>query len=162
MKSRASIAEASPGSPAAFTLIEVLVSLAILAIATVALGSAYVNLLLTHDALRKADGEGDNVHWARVALLAEPDRALAERGGDVILPDGRTARWRATVSPTAVSDLFDVVLEVEMPPSAEGGELLRSASTLRLLRPSWSTEVERNERTQAARKRIGKSREMVR
>jgi len=162
MKSRASIAKAGSESPAAFTLIEVLVSLAILAIATVALGSAYVNLLLTHDALRKADGAGDNVHWARVALLAEPDRALAERGGDVILPDGRTARWRATVSPTAVSDLFDVVLEVEMPPSAEGGELLRSASTLRLLRPSWSTEVERNERTQAARKRIGKSREMMR
>lgn len=162
MKSRASMAKASPWSPAAFTLIEVLVSLAILAIATVALGSAYVNLLLTHDALRKADGAGDNVHWARVALLAEPDRALAERGGDVILPDGRTARWRATVSPTTVSDLFDVALEVEMPPSAEGGELLRSTSTLRLLRPSWSTEVERNERTQAARKRIGKSREMMR
>ncbi len=162
MKSRAPMAKVSSESRAAFTLIEVLVSLAILAIATVALGSAYVNLLLTHDALRKADGAGDNVLWARVALLAEPDRALAERGGDVILPDGRTARWRATVSPTAVSDLFDVVLEVEMPPSAEGGELLRSASTLRLLRPSWSTEVERNERTQAARKRIGKSREMMR
>lgn len=162
MKSRAPMAKVSSESRAAFTLIEVLVSLAILAIATVALGSAYVNLLLTHDALRKADGAGDYVHWARVALLAEPDRALAERGGDVILPDGRTARWRATVSPTAVSDLFDVVLEVEMPPSAEGGELLRSASTLRLLRPSWSTEVERNERTQAARKRIGKSREMMR
>ncbi len=162
MKSRAPMAKVSSEFRAAFTLIEVLVSLAILAIATVALGSAYVNLLLTHDALRKADGAGDNVFWARVALLAEPDRALAERGGDVILPDGRTARWRATVSPTAVSDLFEVVLEVEMPPSAEGGELLRSASTLRLLRPSWSTEVERNERTQAARKRIGKSREMMR
>lgn len=162
MKSRAPMAKVSSGSRAAFTLIEVLVSLAILAIATVALGSAYVNLLLTHDALRKADGAGDNVHWARVALLAEPDRALAERGGDVILPDGRTARWRASLSPTAVSDLFDVVLEVEMPPSAEGGELLRSTSTLRLLRPSWSTDAERNERTQAARKRIGKSREMMR
>lgn len=162
MKSRASMAKASSESRAAFTLIEVLVSLAILAIATVALGSAYVNLLLTHDALRKADGAGDNIHWARVALLAEPDRALAERGGDVILPDGRTARWRASLSPTAVSDLFDVVLEVEMPPSAEGGELLRSTSTLRLLRPSWSTDAERNERTQAARKRIGKSREVMR
>lgn len=162
MNVRASFTKVRHAERAAFTLIEVLVSLAILAIATVALGSAYVNLLLTHDALRKADGAGDNVHWARVALLAEPDRATAERGGDVILPDGRTARWRATIAPTSVSDLFDVVLEVEMPPSAEGGELLRTTSNLRLLRPTWSTEAERNERTQAARKRLEKSRELMR
>jgi general secretion pathway protein I len=162
MSAHRSFAKVFPRTRGAFTLIEVLVSLAILAIATVALGSAYVNLLLTHDALRKADGSGDNLHWARVALLAEPDRATAERGGDVILPDGRTARWRATLTPTPVSDLFDVVLEVEMPPSADGGELLRRNSTLRLLRPTWSTEAERNEREQAARKRLEKSRELMR
>lgn len=146
----------------AFTLIEVLVSLAILSIAVVALGSAYVNLMLTHEALRKADGSGDDLHWARVALLAEPDRAKVESGGDVILPDSRTARWRATVEPTSVSDLFDVVLEVEMPPSASGGELLRRTSKLRLLRPTWSTEAERKERTDAAKKRLEKSREQMR
>jgi general secretion pathway protein I len=147
----------------AFTLIEVLVSLAILAIATVALGSAYVNLLLTHDALRKADGSGDDMHWVRIALLVEADRATAERGGDVVMPDGRTARWRATITPAAVSDLFDVVLEVELPPAGgEGGDLTRSTTTLRLLRPTWSTDTERNQRIQDARKRLEKSRDAMR
>jgi general secretion pathway protein I len=156
-------AHSSSGSaPAGFTLIEVLVSLAILAIATVALGSAYVNLLMTHEALRKSDGGDDDLRWARVALLAEPDRAAAERGGDVILPDSRTARWRATITPVAVSDLFDVSLEVEVPPSASGGELLRHTTTLRLLRPTWSTKAEQDQRVSAARQRLAKTREAMR
>jgi prepilin-type N-terminal cleavage/methylation domain-containing protein len=151
----------SPAPDLGFTLIEVLVSLAILAISTVALGSAYVNLLMTHEALRKNDGAENDLRWARVALLTEPDRATAERGGDVILPDSRTAHWRATITPAAVSDLFDVSLEVEMPPSASGGELLRTTTTLRLLRPTWSTKAERDERVKAARIRLEKAREAM-
>ena len=146
----------------AFTLIEVLVSLAILAIATVALGAAYVNLIMTHDALRKMDGAQDDFHWARAALLAEPERLKAESGSDVILPDGRTARWRATITPSAVSDLFDVVLEVEVPPVSGSGELQHRTTTLRLLRPTWSTKAEHDERVTAARNRLKKTREAMR
>lgn len=142
----------------AFTLIEVLVALAIFAIAAVVLGATYVNLIQTHAALRDRDGSGSDIRWARIALLSEPDRAAAERGGDVILPDGRNATWRATIEPAGVSDLFDVVLEFDAPPSAAGGELVRTRETLRLLRPTWSTAAERTELQRLARQRLERAR----
>ncbi|TAG32545.1 MAG: prepilin-type N-terminal cleavage/methylation domain-containing protein [Verrucomicrobia bacterium] len=149
------------GARRGFTLVEVLVALAIFSVAAVVLGSTYVNILLSHDALRKLDGSGDDLQWARAPLLIEPDRAAAERGGDVILPDGRTANWRATITPTRVSDLFDVVLEMDAPPPEGGGDLEKSRATLRLLRPTWSTDSERGKiRTQAA-ERLRRERETV-
>jgi general secretion pathway protein I len=147
-----------PGARRGFTLIEVLVALAIFAIAAVVLGGAYVNLMQTHAALRDRDGSEGDIVWAREALLAEPDRAVAERGADVVLPDGRTATWRATITPTEVSDLFDVVLELDAPPPGGAGDLLRSRETLRLLRPTWSTEAERKERRDRARQRLERER----
>ncbi|MBC8010536.1 MAG: prepilin-type cleavage/methylation domain-containing protein [Burkholderiales bacterium] len=138
-----------------------LVALAILAMAAVALGTAYVNLLMTHAALRDRDGSGDDMQWARAVLLAEPELATAERGGDVILPDGRSANWRATITPTNVSDLFDVVLELDAPPPGGAGDIVRSSQRLRLLRPTWSTEAEREKLRQTARQRIKREREAI-
>lgn len=150
---------------AGFTLVEVLVALAIFASATVALSLAYLNLLQLHASLRARDTATDDLRWARAALMAEADRALAERGGDVTLPDGRRAVWRATITPTNVSDLFDVTLEVEAPPppvvasstgaaAAPSTEPLRATQTLRLLRPTWSVEAERRLLRESARRRL--------
>ena len=149
-------------APRAFTLVEVLVALAVLAVAAVVLGAAYVNLLQTHAALRDRDGSSADIAWAREALLAEADRAEAERGGDVVLPDGRTATWRATITPAAVSDLFDVTLEVSAPPSSGAGELVRTSETLRLLRPTWSTPAERERLRELARQRLERQRGTMR
>lgn len=146
----------------AFTLIEVLVALAIFAIAAVVLGATYVNLIQTHAALRDRDGSESDLAWAREVLLAEPDRATAERGGDVVLPDGRTASWRAVIEPTAVSDLFDVALEVTAPPPAGSGDLVRRSEKLRLLRPTWSTEAERKDLRDKAEQRLKRQREAMR
>ncbi len=146
-----------------FTLIEVLVALAIFAFSAVVLGATYVNLLRTHAALRERDGSGDELQWARAALLLEPDRAAAERGGDVVLPDGRTANWRATITETQVSDLFDVVLEMDAPPAGGGGgDLVKSRAALRLLRPTWSTPAARAELRRKAQDRLKREREAVR
>lgn len=145
-----------------FTLIEVLVALAIFAIAAVVLGASYVNLLQAHAAIRDRDGSEADISWARDALLAEPDRAMVERGGDVVLPDGRMASWRATVTPTGVSDLFDVVLELTAPPAGGSGELVQVSETLRLLRPTWSIESERKALRDRAADRVKRQREMMR
>jgi general secretion pathway protein I len=145
----------------AFTLIEVLVALAIFAIAAVVLGAAYSNLMLTHAALRDRDGSENDLAWARELLLAEPDRAAVERGGDIVLPDGRNATWRATIEPSSVSDLFDVMLELDAPPRDGTGDLVRTKETLRLLRPTWSTEAERKDRRDKARQRLQREREAM-
>lgn len=145
----------------AFTLIEVLVALAIFAIAAVVLGGAYVNLMLAHASIRDRDGTEADIAWAREALLKEPDRAVVERGGDVVLPDGRTASWRATVAATGVSDLFDVSLELTAPPVGNSGDLVRTTNTLRLLRPTWSTEAERKDLRDKATQRIKRQREAM-
>lgn len=146
----------------AFTLLEVLIALAIFAIAAVVLGSAYVNLMLAHASIRDRDGSEADIAWAREALLVEPDRAVVERGGDVVLPDGRTASWRATVTATNVSDLFDVSLELTAPPPGGSGDLLRTTETLRLLRPTWSTEAERKDIRDRATQRLKRQREAMR
>lgn len=145
-----------------FTLIEVLVALAIFAIAAVVLGAAYVNLIQVHAAIRDRDGSDADISWARDALLIEADRAVVERGGDVVLPDGRTASWRATVTATGVSDLFDVVLELTAPPPGGSGDLIRTTETLRLLRPTWSTEADRKALRDKAKDRIKRQREAMR
>lgn len=145
-----------------FTLIEVLVALAIFAIAAVVLGAAYVNLIQTHAALRERDGSEADIAFARDSLLIEPDLAKAERGGDVVLPDGRTGSWRATIEPTEVSDLFDVTIEFSAPPPSGSGETVRTTETLRLLRPTWSTPADRKRIRDAARQRIERQRGAMR
>lgn len=137
-------------------------ALAIFALAAVVLGGAYLNLLQAQAALRARDGSGDDLQWARAALLVEPDLAAAERGGDLILPDGRSANWRATITPTAVSDLFDVVIELDAPPPDGNGDLVKSRGTLRLLRPTWSRPAEREKLRQAAKQRLQREREAPR
>lgn len=147
--------------PRAFTLIEVLVALAIFAVAAVVLGASYSNLMLAHASIRDRDGNDSDIAWAREALLAEPDRAVVERGGDIVLPDGRTGNWRATVNATAVSDLFDVELELSAPPPAGTGDLVRATEKLRLLRPTWSTAAERKDLRDKATQRLKRQREAM-
>ena len=143
--------------PRAFTLVEVLVSLAIFAMAAVALGAAYVNLILAHEALRRTEPRDEAVRLARRALLAEADLDAAETGGDVVLADERTARWRAEIEPLPVADLFTVTLEVEVPPP-EGGPAEEFFETYTLLRPTWSDEADRKKLLDDARRRLEEER----
>lgn len=136
-----------------FTLIEVLVSLAIFALAAVVLSAAYLNVLSSYQAAaRRQQGEED---WklVRAAVAAEPDRAVIEKGGDISLPDQRRLRWTATIESTTVADLFAVTLEASAEDSGPAGGWTR-AERLMLLRPSWSDPAERAELRAAAKARL--------
>ncbi|HKB57958.1 MAG TPA: prepilin-type N-terminal cleavage/methylation domain-containing protein, partial [Lacunisphaera sp.] len=77
----------------AFTLIEVLISLAIFALAAVVLAAAYLNVLGGYQAVaRRQQGEED---WklVRAAVLTESDRTKIEAGGRFPLADGTYLRW---------------------------------------------------------------------
>lgn len=133
-----------PRRPAAFTLIEVLVSLALLALAAVVLGAAYANTLEAHRAAAQRAAVGQPMEFLREVVLLEPDRTKVEQGGDLILPGNRRLRWEAAVEEAPVPDLFRVVVTgtVETEPGRGSEEF---AQALTLLRPTWSDAGRREE-----------------
>jgi general secretion pathway protein I len=142
-----------PPLPGGFTLIEVLVALAIFALSGLMLASAYVNVLSAQQAaLHRAD-LGADLRLVREALRAEPVREKVEAWNQLTLPDDRSARWQATLTPTPVADLFDVTLEVEFT-TGGGGKTTTVTETCRLLRPTWSQGAERETLRANARSKL--------
>jgi len=148
-----------PGSvPRAFTLIEVLISLAIFALAAVVLAAAYLNVIGGYQAVaRRQQGEED---WklVRIAVLSETDRTKVEAGGRLPLVDGSNLRWTAKIEDTAVADLFAVTVRAE-PEFTKGGESRAREQRLMLLRPGWSDLAERGKLRAATQQRLAKQRQ---
>ena len=146
-----------PRRPDAFTLIEVLVSLAIFAGAAVVLGATYVNVLSSYDAVARRSEHEEDVAFVRSAVLEEPDRKTVEQGGDFTLPGNRTAHWEATVTEAAVADLFQVHFHCEIREPARSQPWVRE-ETFMLLRPTWSDPTIRDNLRQNSRDRLAKGR----
>jgi general secretion pathway protein I len=142
-----------PPAHAAFTLVEVLVSLAIFAIAAVVLGAAYVNILSNYQAVLTRQERQNEVGFLRAALQAEPDRAKVEEGGEMALAGQGGIRWRARTDETSVADLFEVefVCEISTPGRPEPRV---ERETFMLLRPTWSDPAVREKLRTATRERL--------
>jgi general secretion pathway protein I len=136
-----------------FTLIEVLMSLAIFALAAVSLGAAYSNVLMSRLALKQDEQRLDDQARCRAALLETPGFDDVEAGGEIHLPGGRTARWQGKIEATAVSDLFAVQLTAEIEPP-DGGEAEEFTETRMLLRPTWSIPADRQKIRDEVRQRL--------
>ena len=121
----------------AFTILEVMVALAIVATAAIVLGASYVNVLLGYEHAERSTMIDADVRFAREILFRIPELEDVEDGDYFETADGRRIIWRATVEPTIVADLFDVDFEVEVINENSGeGEIVRER--FRLLRPTWS------------------------
>ena len=140
-----------------FTLIEVLVSLAIFAIAAISLGAAYSNVILSRIAMKQDEQRLDDQARCRAALLETPGFEDVEAGGEIRLPGGRTARWQGKIEATSVSDLFAVQLTAEIE-GADGAEPEEYVETRMLLRPTWSIPSDRQKIRDEARQRLEKER----
>lgn len=145
--------------PRGFTLLEVLVSLGMVALAAVVLGTAYVNVLFSYHAMQGRDAEEADAAFARALVLSEPARARAADGGRMERSTGGTMHWRAEIADTALPDLFWVALEIEFAPVAGAAPRLRR-EYFHVLRPSWSQPSRRAElradfRRQLERRRRG-------
>ena len=138
----------------AFSLIEVLVALAIFALAAVGLGAAYTNVLLGRQALKQYDVGAEDMARCRAALLETVNYDDIEVGGDIYLPDDRMARWQGKVEPTEVSDLFTVTLSAEIQKETGGEFIPMKEETRLLLRPTWSTASDRKVIRDAAKARL--------
>ena len=82
-----------------------------------------------------------------------PWRERAEEGGDFEGTDGRRVRWRAEIEPAGVADLFAVTFTCELT-EAGTGRVETVTEVFRLLRPTWSEELERETLRAEARDRI--------
>lgn len=136
-----------------FTLLEVLVSLAIFALAVVVLGATYVNVLNGYDAVARRNQQDQGLAFIRSALLAESDRKKAEQGGDLALPGNRAVRWSAQIEEAAVADLFQIELRCEIRDPARAEPWVNVEKFL-LLRPTWSDPGTRDKLRQSARERL--------
>jgi general secretion pathway protein I len=140
---------------AGFTLVEVLISLGIFAVAAVVLGSAYVNILVNYQAMRAWSSDRDELAFARASVLAEPDRTKAERGGEIALLAGGNLRWKATIAELPRADLFQVTLDLEVAPPAPA-PTRHDHQVMVLLRPTWSDPAQREKLRAAFRETLAK------
>lgn len=123
---------------AGFTLIEILVALAILAGALVVLTEGYVNALNALAPPPDRPDEQRELAFVRERVLKLPARELLEQGGEFETLTAGRVRWEAQLIETTILDLHQVVLSCEF---AESGERYRMEFTA--LRPHWSDPVER-------------------
>jgi general secretion pathway protein I len=135
-----------------FTLAEVLVALAIFALTAVVLGGAYLNVLNSYEAARRANLSDEDLYFARSQLLAQPNLQSAEGGAEY--DDGdRHVKWSADIEPEATTDLFTVTFTCAITgPSAAGPRNV--VETFTLLRPTWSDPAARSTLRQKAASRI--------
>lgn len=139
----------------AFTLIEVLIALAIFVMMAVVLGMAYSNVLTSYEVAARTTRGDDEVRFARVALLAESEREVAELGAEFDGANSRRVRWKAVIEPSNVADLFTVTFICEISgPDLPKPELTQDV--FRLLRPTWSEAADRDKLRADAKARIAK------
>lgn len=141
------------GGAGGFTLLEVLVGLALFAWAAVVLGAAYVNVLNSYRIIGEHGEFDQDLRVVRSHLLLEPDLEKAEEGGEVRLPGERVAQWHAEVEPAQVADLFHVLFACEIR-APEREEPFSFEQRLTLLRPSWSDPIERDAILEESRQRL--------
>lgn len=140
-----------------FTLIEVLVSLAIFALASVVLSVAYLNIIGSYRTLGAHQQSEEDWKLLRAVVLTEADPKKVEEGGRISLTDGRQLTWTAKIEPTEVADLFKLTLEADTP-AAGDTEAWSHRQVLHLLRPAWSDPAERDRLREITRQRIVKER----
>lgn len=128
----------------AFSLVEVILAVGLFAIAVMVLAAAYVNVLDSVDRVKTDQALEQELSFVRTQVLLEPELENVEAGGEVPTATHGVARWSASVSPTAVADLFRVDLQIEL--AGDGADVpgRTLSQTLYLLRSSWSDPVERD------------------
>lgn len=135
-----------------FTLLEVLIAVALFAVAIAVLASSYINILQSLEAVKLDHALNEELRWLRERVLSEGDREALEKGGSVKTLDFGDASWSVVISPTNVADLFVVELAVEI--GADEKSRKQKSATMHVLRPTWSEPVERGKIIEAVKTQI--------
>lgn len=124
----------------AFTIVEVLVALAICAMMGVMLVGAYMNVLYAYEAAAANPKRNLDLRFARNMLLAEADFETAQKGDSFEGATGRQVKWSAVIEATNTANLFHVTFTCELGAGNTPDEKEETITEVfRLLRPTWST-----------------------
>ena len=143
----------STGRLQAFSLIEVVVALALFAMAAVVLSASFVNALLAREKGQSNDLRNADIRAVRMQLLLQPSLEDAEDGDRYQTLHNGEANWRTTIEPTNVVDLFQVDLSIEFM-APQQGQQASHRETLYLLRPTWSESSERAQLLEEKRREL--------
>lgn len=137
---------------------EVLLALALFAMAMTALTESFSNILLTLQSMKVEVDRQGVVRFVRSQVISLPDRADFEAGGSISTLDAGEANWRAVIEPMEVVDLFRVRLRIELnPPGGRESEV--HEEVFYLLRPTWSDPVDRSILISNSRDRVLRDRQ---
>ncbi|MBL4574708.1 MAG: hypothetical protein JKY51_01235 [Opitutaceae bacterium] len=137
----------------AFTLLEVLLALALFAISVVVLSASFVNVLFSIEAVKVDHALEQEMTFVRTFVLTAPDLETLEDGGEVSTGGLGFARWEAIAEPTEVADLFKVFIKVIFEGQNDEQDRIIEQSLL-LLRPSWSDPLDREKLREVTRERL--------
>jgi general secretion pathway protein I len=137
-----------------FTLLEVMIALAVFALAAVVLGATYVNILNSYHVVNRDNTRDEEVRFARSLLIAEPDRTKAEEGGDFEASSGGRVSWRAEIEPSSIADVFQVTFKCEVAETNATKPSPPTTEKFMLLRPTWSEGLDMTKLRQDAKDRI--------
>lgn len=147
----------TPTSSDAFSLMEVVIAVAVFAMAATVLTSAFSNALLSRERSVSNDLINNDIRAVRLQLLLEANLDDAEDGDEMETLSSGEATWEAVIEPTNVIDLFKVQLNISFSEPAAG--LPKDyTETLYLLRPTWSESSERDDLLQDKRDDLEDSR----
>lgn len=139
----------------AFTLLEVLVALAIFAMASVMLASAYVNILNGYEIVQRGVKNNEDVAFARTIVLREPDRTKLEQGGEFDSANNRHVKWGVEIASTNEADLFTATFTCEVSDPTVPGDPEKTVETFTVLRPTWTVDqAEHDKLRENAKSRI--------
>lgn len=119
-----------------FTLVEVMVALCVFALAAVVLGSSYLNVLNSYEAVSRGVQVNEDFAFARQLVLREPDRQKLEDGGEFETAGGQRAKWTAEITSTLVPNVFNVVFTCEVS-DPNRTEPTKQTQQFTVLRPTW-------------------------
>ncbi|MBC2604470.1 PulJ/GspJ family protein [Pelagicoccus albus] len=130
---------------AGFTLLEVMVAMALFFMAVTFFSMTYLNTLMAVEGMRVNQGLEQDMAAIRRQVLVLGDVEEIEQGGQVVTGEHGLATWRVEYEPTEVADLFEVTLSVELDPDDEENGVRQATETFYLTRPSWSEATAREE-----------------
>lgn len=154
MRAKAKVSSACESSRSAFTLLEVILAMAIFFMAVVVVVSAYLNTLRVMASVQVNQSLEQDMSIIREHALLVADVEEVEKGGEVVTGEHGLATWQIEYEPTEIADLFLVTLRVELDPIDEENGIREAEQNFYLMRPTWSDPLDRDELRARSRERL--------